>query len=72
MRAESPSGHRGLYRRGHCQHLLWEAVPAVDGNVLQVASRYFGIRKDIGSPAVQRRIRGPVAAACQVGDYNQA
>ena len=50
-------------------------VPAIDGNVYRVAARYFGIRDDIGSPAVQRQIRALVTDSLPaegVSDYNQA
>ncbi len=66
----------GAYTAGAIASISFgEAVPAVDGNVLRVASRYFGVREDIGSPAVQRRIRGLVAGSLPPeapGDYNQA
>ncbi len=50
-------------------------VPAVDGNVYRVASRFYGVREDVGRPDVQRRIRERVTAdipADRPGDYNQA
>ena len=50
-------------------------IPAVDGNVYRVASRFYGIREDVGRPVVQRRIRDRVTAdipADRPGDYNQA
>ena len=50
-------------------------IPAVDGNVYRVASRFYGIREDVGRPVVQRRIRDLVTAdipADRPGDYNQA
>lgn len=50
-------------------------VPAVDGNVYRVASRFYGVREDVGRPDVQRRIRDQVGAdlpADRPGDYNQA
>lgn len=50
-------------------------VPAVDGNVYRVASRFYGVREDVGRPDVQRRIRDLVVAdipADRPGDYNQA
>ena len=49
--------------------------PAVDGNVYRVASRFFGIREDVGIPRVQKQIHGLVKAsipADRPGDYNQA
>lgn len=50
-------------------------VPAVDGNVYRVASRFFGVREDVGAPSVQRRIRALVEESMppdRPGDYNQA
>ena len=50
-------------------------VPAVDGNVYRVASRFFGLREDVGIPAVQKQIRQLVADSIPAehpGDYNQA
>ena len=50
-------------------------VPAVDGNVYRVASRFFGIREDIGTPAVQKKICHLVQESIppdRPGDYNQA
>lgn len=50
-------------------------VPAVDGNVYRVASRFFGVREDVGRPDVQRRIRALVdesLPADRPGDCNQA
>ena len=50
-------------------------VPAVDGNVYRVASRFFGIREDVGIPSVQKEIRQLVWDSIpedRPGDYNQA
>lgn len=50
-------------------------VPAVDGNVYRVASRFFGVREDIAAPRVQKQIRALVEASMppdRPGDYNQA
>jgi len=50
-------------------------VPAVDGNVYRVASRFFGVREDVGSPKVQKLIREKVLGSIpedRSGDYNQA
>lgn len=50
-------------------------VPAVDGNVYRVASRFFGVREDVGVPAVQRQIRQLVEESIpegRPGDFNQA
>lgn len=52
-----------------------EAVPAVDGNVLRVASRYRGIRGNILSPAVRETIRAWLAVPLRTADpstFNQA
>ena len=66
----------GAYTAGAIASISFEEpVPAIDGNVLRVAARYFGVREDIGSPAVQRKIRSLVADSLPsqgVGDYNQA
>ena len=50
-------------------------VPAVDGNVYRVASRFYGVREDVGIPKVQKHIQSLVKAgipADRPGDYNQA
>ena len=50
-------------------------VPAVDGNVYRVASRFFGVREDVGIPRVQKEIAGLVKESIpqdRPGDYNQA
>jgi len=50
-------------------------VPAVDGNVYRVASRFFGVREDVGIPKVQKEIRRLVTQSIPLenpGDYNQA
>lgn len=50
-------------------------VPAIDGNVYRVSSRFFGVREDVGSPAVQKEIRHLVQESIPTenpGDYNQA
>lgn len=52
-----------------------EIIPAIDGNVIRVLSRYFGISDAIGSSQLQKKIRWiseqlmPTEAP---GDYNQA
>ena len=49
--------------------------PAVDGNVYRVASRFFGVREDVGIPRVQKHIHQLVKASIpsdRPGDYNQA
>ncbi|MBE5802578.1 MAG: A/G-specific adenine glycosylase [Clostridiales bacterium] len=66
----------GPYTAGAIASIAFgERVPAVDGNVYRVASRFFGIREDIGVPTVQRRIRALVQDSIPTsrpGDYNQA
>ena len=50
-------------------------VPAVDGNVYRVASRFFGVREDVAQPSVQKHIHQLVAQSVPAerpGDYNQA
>lgn len=50
-------------------------VPAVDGNVYRVASRFFGVRDDVGRPQVQKQIYQLVLDSIpeeRAGDYNQA
>ncbi len=51
-------------------------VPAIDGNVYRVASRYFGVREDIGAPRVQKEIRALLQSFLpsseHIGDFNQA
>lgn len=50
-------------------------VPAVDGNVYRVASRFFGIREDVGQPRVMKQIWETVRDSmptARTGDYNQA
>ncbi len=66
----------GPYTAGAIASIAFgQAVPAVDGNVYRVASRFFGIREDVGSPAVQKQIRQLVRESIppeRPGDYNQA
>ena len=50
-------------------------VPAVDGNVIRVVSRLFGVRDDAGKPAVRRKIDDYAASIVpedRPGDHNQA
>ena len=50
-------------------------VPAVDGNVLRVYSRVFGIRENIRIPSVRKELDKIAAAIVpeeRPGDYNQA
>ncbi len=66
----------GAYTAGAIASIAFdEKVPAIDGNVYRVASRFFGIREDIGAPRVQKQLRRLVEEslpAQRVGDYNQA
>ncbi|MBR4068960.1 MAG: A/G-specific adenine glycosylase [Clostridia bacterium] len=66
----------GPYTAGAVASIAFgQAVPAVDGNVYRVASRFFGIREDVGIPAVQKQIRQLVRESIPTdrpGDYNQA
>lgn len=66
----------GPYTAGAIASIAFgQAVPAVDGNVYRVASRFFGIREDVGIPAVQKQIRQRVQECIpqdRPGDYNQA
>ena len=50
-------------------------VPAVDGNVIRVASRLMGIRENVGIPSVRRELEEKVDSlvpAARPGDFNQA
>jgi len=50
-------------------------VPAVDGNVLRVFSRLYGIRENIRLPEIRKHLESLAAAtvpADRPGDYNQA
>ena len=50
-------------------------VPAVDGNVIRVYSRLFGIRENVLLPSVRKRIEDTASAMVsrnRPGDYNQA
>ncbi len=53
-----------------------ESVPVVDGNVLRLLSRLWGVRKNIRNPRVQsdffRKLQSPVASASDPGSFNQA
>lgn len=66
----------GEYTAGAvCSFAFGQAVPAIDGNVYRVASRVFGVREDVASPAVQKQIRQLVTDCIPVenpGDFNQA
>ncbi len=66
----------GPYTAGAIASIAYNVpVPAVDGNVLRVYSRFFGIRESIQLPAVRKeldRIASAVVSADRPGDYNQA
>ena len=66
----------GPYSAGAIASIAYDVpVPAVDGNVVRVVSRVFGIRTDVSAPAVRRRIEGIAASlvpAERPGDHNQA
>ena len=50
-------------------------TPAVDGNVIRVISRLYGIRENVGIPSVRRKIErlaGEMVPAERSGDFNQA
>ena len=50
-------------------------IPAVDGNVIRVASRVMGIRENVGIPSVRRELEEKVDSlvpAARPGDFNQA
>lgn len=66
----------GEYTAGAVLSIAYGQVePAIDGNVLRVFSRVYGIREDVASPAGKRSIRQLVdremPADCP-GDFNQA
>lgn len=66
----------GAYTAGAVASIAFgERAPAVDGNVLRVAARVFGIREDIGAPSVRRNLVSRVADLIpgdRPGDFNQA
>ena len=66
----------GPYTAGAIASIAYDvAVPAVDGNVIRVLSRVFGIRTDALEPDTRRRIESLAASlvpAERPGDYNQA
>lgn len=52
-----------------------EAVPAVDGNVLRVYARLFGIERDVRDPAFKRNVRAallPLIPCGRPGAFNAA
>ena len=71
-------GIRGIgpYTAGAIASIAYEVpVPAVDGNVIRVVSRLFGIRQDASETQVRHRIEelaGALVPAGRPGDHNQA
>ena len=66
----------GPYSAGAIASIAYDVpVPAVDGNVIRVLSRLFGIRTDAMETGTQRRIHDLAAALVPTerpGDHNQA
>lgn len=66
----------GPYTAGAIASIAYDrCVPAVDGNVIRVLSRVFGIREDVTVPAVRRglnQLAAGLVPADRPGDYNQA
>ena len=66
----------GPYSAGAIASIAYDVpVPAVDGNVIRVMSRLYGIRTDALVPETRRRIEMMAAAlvpADRPGDHNQA
>ena len=66
----------GLYTAGAVASIAFgEKVPAVDGNVNRVVTRFFGIREPIERPSVKRQIFDYAMQAVPAdapGDFNQA
>ncbi len=66
----------GPYTAGAVASIAYNIpVPAVDGNVLRVYSRIFGIRENIQLPVVRKQLEDTAAAlvpSSRPGDYNQA
>lgn len=66
----------GRYTAGAIASIAFDRPePVLDGNVLRVLCRYFGIRQDPGRAAVQARlwkIAGELVPEDQPGDFNQA
>ena len=66
----------GPYTAGAIASIAFhKPVPAIDGNVYRVSSRYFGIREDVAIPSVQKEIRNQLLALLpqdQPGNFNQA
>ena len=66
----------GEYTAGAIASIAFDQpVPAVDGNVIRVVSRFRGIRENVGVPSVRRRLTAEAAAMVpeeRPGDFNQA
>ena len=66
----------GPYTAGAIASIAYNVpVPAVDGNVIRVFSRLFGIRENTGLPKVRKKLEhlaGSVVPQARPGDYNQA
>lgn len=66
----------GPYTAGAIASIAFDQpVPAVDGNVIRVTSRLFGVRENAGIPSVKRRIEtmaGEMIDPERPGDFNQA
>ena len=66
----------GEYTAGAIASIAFDQpVPAVDGNVIRVVSRFRGIRENVGMPSVRRQLTAEAAAlvpAERPGDFNQA
>lgn len=66
----------GPYSAGAIASIAYEVpVPAVDGNVVRVLSRLYGVRTDAAAPDTRRRLEETAASlvpASRPGDYNQA
>ena len=66
----------GEYTTGAIASIAFDVpVPAVDGNVIRVVSRLFGVRENAGIPSVKRQITALASSlvdAQRPGDHNQA
>ena len=66
----------GPYTAGAIASIAFDQpVPAVDGNVIRVTSRLFGVRENVSVPSVKRRIgelAGAMVSPERPGDFNQA
>lgn len=66
----------GAYTKGAILSIAYgQAVPAIDGNVLRVASRIFGITDEIGRSGTQKKIKAHLSRIIPAdfpGEFNQA